>query len=113
MCGLVGVVGPPAENTTEEALLRALASVGHRGPDVMRTERHPCAAVGHSRLRIRDVRAEADQPFYSRDRTILTLFNGEVYNFRSLRSELIARHNVVFETDCDTEVVARGFEEWG
>ena len=70
------------------------------------------AVLGHTRLRILDLSAAADQPMSCRNGSLWCSYNGEVYNFHDLRGELSAAGHR-FETTSDTEVVLKGFDEWG
>jgi asparagine synthase (glutamine-hydrolysing) len=107
MCGIAGFAGSDAE-----LLDRMLRSIVHRGPDGQGTEVGPHFSIGMRRLAIVDV-ATGDQPLYSDDRNLALVFNGEIYNARELRAEL-ERKGRRFVTDhSDTEVILRGFEEWG
>ncbi len=115
MCGLGGIVvfdGPPPD--TDE-LRRMGDALRHRGPDAegIRIDAAGSPAVGlvHRRLSIIDLSEVADQPLPNEDGRILALLNGEIYNFRELRSVLEGRHT--FRSQGDTEVLAHGYEEWG
>jgi len=88
----------------------------HRGPDMegyhMSSEddaRH--IALGFRRLSIIDL-SDGAQPMYNEDGSVVCVFNGEIYNFMTLRDELIAKGHV-FRTKCDTEVLLHGYEEYG
>ncbi|MSQ61115.1 MAG: asparagine synthase (glutamine-hydrolyzing) [Dehalococcoidia bacterium] len=112
MCGIAGIVhfdGRSPSSETVEGMIRLLA---HRGPDGERTWSCPEAALGHARLRIIDLSPASDQPFLSEDGKTALVYNGEVYNYRELRTELASRGHV-FRTAGDTEVVLRAYEEWG
>jgi asparagine synthase (glutamine-hydrolysing) len=88
--------------------------VAHRGPDHAGVWRSNDGQVclGHRRLAIIDLSPDANQPFISRDGRFVITFNGEVYNFRSLRDELRSR-GIVFDTQSDTEVLVEAFRQWG
>ena len=110
MCGFGGVVdlrrGPPASlGSVADALAR-------RGPDARNEWREgPCALV-HCRLRVLDLSARADQPMASDIARVVVVYNGEIYNFRELRSELQAA-GWSFSTSSDTEVLLAGYHAWG
>jgi asparagine synthase (glutamine-hydrolysing) len=107
MCGIAGFAGSDRDRL--EAMLR---SIVHRGPDGQGTDVGEHFSIGMRRLAIVDV-ATGDQPMYSDDRNLALVFNGEIYNAPELRRELVA-HGRRFVTDhSDTEVILRGFEEWG
>jgi asparagine synthase (glutamine-hydrolysing) len=107
VCGIAGFAGSDPELL--EAMLR---SIVHRGPDGQGTEVGEHFSIGMRRLAIVDV-ATGDQPLYSDDGNLALVFNGEIYNARELRSELIAKGHRFVTDHSDTEVILRGFEEWG
>jgi asparagine synthase (glutamine-hydrolysing) len=111
MCGVCGMAG--GSETERVLFVRAsTANLFHRGPDAEGIKVLDGAVLGHSRLRILDLSEAADQPMSCRNGTLWCSYNGEVYNFQKLRSELlVAGHH--FETSSDTEVVLKGFDEWG
>jgi len=84
----------------------------HRGPDSGHRFAEPGAAMVFRRLAILDPEPRADQPFRDASGRYVLVFNGEIYNFRSLRRELEAK-GVRFKTSGDTEVIAEGFARWG
>lgn len=106
MCGICGTVGD-----ADEARVRAMTdSIGHRGPDgdgircfPARGGRVP-AALGHRRLSVIDPTPRGAQPMSYGDARYWITYNGELYNFRELRTEL-ERDGFGFHTDCDTEVL--------
>src|SRR5262249_17064115 len=109
MCGIAGFthfVRPfPSERIQE-----AVASIIHRGPDDQSAWQSSVVSLGATRLRVIDPHAGA-QPIVSDNKDYVLVFNGEVYNHRELRRELIARGHR-FHTSCDTEVVLHAFMEW-
>jgi asparagine synthase (glutamine-hydrolysing) len=112
MCGIVGAVSrDPVDRKLVEQMRDRLA---HRGPDAVglwsTEDRRVC--LGHRRLSIVDLSAEANQPFVSSDGRFVVMNNGEIYNFRALRDELSAQ-GVVFRTSSDTEVLVEAFRCWG
>ena len=107
MCGIAGFWGPP-----DEPLLRAMnACIVHRGPDGDGFLTDPCASLGMRRLAIIDIEG-GDQPIGNEDGRVQCVYNGEVYNYRELRSELEAAGHR-FRTRSDTEVIVHAYEEWG
>lgn len=108
MCGIVGVVGPRANRKLAEEMC---AQVYHRGPDSDGFFLRPGVALGMRRLSIIDL-AGGDQPIHNENRTIWTVFNGEIYNFQSLRKDLKARGHR-FYTNGDTELLVHCYEEYG
>lgn len=107
MCGIAGFTGAP----DAELLASMLALIEHRGPDDHGTFEHPAATLGHRRLSIIDL-DHGHQPMAVAGDQLQIVYNGEVYNFRELRSELEAAGHS-FETNCDTEVVLAAYAEWG
>lgn len=110
MCGILGVVGPGAESLTDQSLVDALDLLRHRGPDAGAVWRDRNVALGHRRLAIIDLAARAEQPM-SRG-ALKVVFNGEIYNFRSIRREL-EQLGHGFITTSDTEVLAAAWQQWG
>ncbi len=112
MCGIAGFLncnGRPVQRTALERMTRVLA---HRGPDGEALWVDGALGLGHRRLAIIDLSAAAAQPMLSGDGRYAITYNGEVYNFRELRSELAARGRR-FHTTSDTEVVLEAIAEWG
>lgn len=113
MCGIAGFVSVQGWDTAAENLPVAVTRLRHRGPDGQglwqTSDRH--VGLAHARLAILDVAGGA-QPLTNEDGTVVTTFNGEIYNHVELRRELEARGHY-FSTDCDTEVLVHGYEEWG
>ncbi len=109
MCGIAGVV---SANPIEAALLDDMARrLAHRGPDGQ--GRHVAGNVGllHTRLAIIDLEGGA-QPLYNEDRSLVLVANGEIYNYRELRSELeTLGHRFATHSDCET--ILHGYEAWG
>lgn len=83
----------------------------HRGPDGDGFYIDEDLSMVNRRLAIID-RAGGDQPIYNEDKTIVVVYNGEIYNYRELREELEAKGHV-FKTHSDTEIIVHGYEEWG
>ncbi|MBI3522183.1 MAG: asparagine synthase (glutamine-hydrolyzing) [Chloroflexi bacterium] len=108
MCGINGIVGPRASPERMRAMRDRIA---HRGPDSAGEYLDDHAALGVRRLRIIDI-AHGDQPIANETRTVWTVFNGEIYNYRELRRELEAAGHR-FATASDTEVVVHLYESHG
>ena len=118
MCGIAGAVWwNDQETVTREVLQRMTDAISHRGPDaeghlyVERTQQSPGVGLGHRRLSIIDV-AGSRQPLGNEDGQIQIVFNGEIYNYRELRADLVQRGHT-FATDGDTEVIVHLYEEYG
>lgn len=112
MCGIAGYLnldGAPAERRIVEAMRDAIA---HRGPDGAGVHLDGALGLGHRRLSIIDLREIASQPMDSPDGRWTIIYNGELYNFRELRTEL-EREGWLFRTQSDTEVLLAGAVVWG
>jgi len=112
MCGIVGIFDTRERRPIDRDLLNRMnESQHHRGPDEGGLHSEPGIGLGHRRLSIIDL-ASGQQPLYDDDRTAVIVYNGEVYNFQSLRAELEAQDHR-FHTTCDTEVVLHAWQAWG
>ena len=112
MCGIVGILDiRGARPIDREALRRMNESQHHRGPDEGELYLEPGLGMGHRRLSIIDI-ATGQQPFRSADGSMTLVFNGEIYNYRTLRDELVAQGHV-FRTKSDTEVIMQAYQAWG
>lgn len=112
MCGIAGIAAfqgaaPPSIGQ----ISRMCDTIVHRGPDSEGLDVRDNVALGMRRLAIIDI-AGGSQPVFNADRTVRTVFNGEIYNFRELRRELEQRGHR-FTTSSDTEVLVHGYVEWG
>lgn len=108
MCGIAGFMGQ-VENRAE--VIRNMTEViTHRGPDSDGFFTDDNISMGFRRLSIIDLGA-GHQPIYNEDKSLVLTFNGEIYNYKDLRKELIAKGHK-FYTDTDSEVLVHGFEEW-
>jgi asparagine synthase (glutamine-hydrolysing) len=115
MCGITGWVEFGRDLTPEREVLEAMTgALGNRGVDGRGVWLHGCAGLGHTRTAIIDVAGGAQPMVAAEDGRVLAVisYNGEVYNFTSLRSELQARGHR-FRTRSDTEVVLRSYLQWG
>lgn len=112
MCGIAGVVNFNNSSAISHGLLENMVNtLYHRGPDEAGMAIHGPAALGMRRLSIIDL-SGGSQPIYNEDKSIWTVFNGEIYNFPELKKELISKGHV-FKTNTDTEVIVHGYEEYG
>ncbi len=107
MCGIVGLIATP----WQESAAAALATIRSRGPDEQQLWHGLDACLGNTRLAVIDP-AGGHQPMQSADARYVLVHNGEIYNFRELRAELEARGQV-FTTRSDTEVLLHGYAAWG
>ncbi len=108
MCGIAGIYGLEDKNL----LIKMLDSIKYRGPDDQGIFIDKDCSIGHVRLNIIDLTSAGRNPVYNEDKTILVVYNGEIYNFRSLRKELEIKHHI-FYSKTDTEVIVHAYEEWG
>ncbi len=112
MCGIAGIIGTRAVNAHAVKAMTDL--MAHRGPDGEGIWISPDHRVcfGHRRLAIIDVSDHGAQPMHSPDTTLTITYNGEIYNYRELQSELKAL-GVSFSTESDTEVLLAAYRQWG
>jgi asparagine synthase (glutamine-hydrolysing) len=112
MCGIAGVIPrDPARLPDRQQIDRMVERLHHRGPDDVGVVTRPGVGLGLKRLSIIDV-AGGRQPLNNEDSSITFVGNGEIYNYRVLREELIG-HGHRFATGSDMEVVVHGYEVWG
>ena len=108
MCGICGVAGgDPSQG--RDLVLRMCGAMAHRGPDDAGTVQHDDVVLGMRRLSIIDL-AGGHQPMANEDSTVWVVQNGEIYNHRELREQLVAAGHR-FATQSDTEVLVHGYEE--
>ena len=110
MCGFVGFTNQISDNGT--VLKKMMDSIVHRGPDAEGAFGDSNICLGFRRLSIVDI-SDGNQPMFNEDKSLVLVFNGEIYNHMEIRKKLIeAGHK--FSTDhSDTEVLIHGFEEYG
>lgn len=115
MCGIAGLIAPDPE----PLIGPMLETIEHRGRDDKgvfisgsfgNSGLKTC--LGHRRLSIIDTSSSGHQPFFSPDKRFVITYNGEIYNYREIRSKLTAKGHR-FETESDTEVLIKAFETWG
>ena len=112
MCGIAGLLYADSSRTPERGLLQTMGdSIAHRGPDAEGFLIEPGVGLVHRRLSIIDL-AGGTQPIGNEDGSIQVVFNGEIYNFQNLRSELESRGHR-FRTKSDTDVLVHLYEEMG
>ena len=112
MCGIVGIWDSRGTRpVARELLVRMNESQHHRGPDETGLHLAPGVGLGHKRLSIIDL-ATGQQPLFNEDRSVVVVYNGEIYNYRELIPELSALGHV-FRTRSDTEVIVHAWEQWG
>lgn len=112
MCGITGIFYPyQSEAPSSDQLQRMTSVLVHRGPDDGSWYIDGQVGLGHRRLSIIDV-AGGKQPLFNENRSKAIVFNGEIYNFQELRKNLLEKGHH-FETQSDTEVILRAYEEYG
>jgi asparagine synthase (glutamine-hydrolysing) len=113
MCGFAGLLRWDGLLPEDGARVRAAADVlTHRGPDGSGFHADSKIALGFRRLKIIDLSPAGDQPMSNEDGSLWIVFNGEIYNYRELREELL-KHGHTFKSQSDTEVLLHGYETWG
>ena len=109
MCGIVSIIGKDA---TESSVTGALSVLTHRGPDDHGTMVFPGAVLGQTRLAIIDLSPSGHQPMMDNKKNVAITFNGEIYNYKELRTELeVLGHS--FSTQSDTEVILKAYAQYG
>lgn len=112
MCGIVGFVDPTMTKLEKQPVItKMMDRIKHRGPNSSGEYVNDDVALGFRRLSIIDL-AGGSQPILNEDETKAIIYNGEIYNFKPLREELI-KDGHTFRTHADTEVVLHGYEQWG
>ncbi|HKR61718.1 MAG TPA: asparagine synthase (glutamine-hydrolyzing) [Pyrinomonadaceae bacterium] len=112
MCGIAGLVGNHDRAEAASLVAAMLSSVAHRGPDGEGIETWESAVLGHRRLAIFDLSELGRQPMMSPSGDVGIVFNGAIYNFRELWSELEGQ-GYAFKSQTDTEVMIHGYDAWG
>ena len=107
MCGFAGFYGQEKEK--EEILQNMLRTIVHRGPDSEGKYLDEDIALGFRRLSIVDLSEHGNQPMFNEDKSLVLVFNGEIYNFKELRAELLEKGHI-FANNSDSEVLLHGFE---
>lgn len=112
MCGIAGIIHTEGLKPVDpERVRRMCDAIAHRGPDGEGVWTAPGVGLGHRRLSIIDL-AGSPQPMLAAEGDAAIVFNGEIYNYRELRSDLIAL-GATFRTDGDTEVILQAWRHWG
>lgn len=113
MCGILGMYGPnDGKPQYADAVQAALPQMHHRGPDDTRVWADDEVVLGFSRLSIIDIEGSA-QPMPYDDGRYHIIFNGEIYNYLELRSQLTEEFGATFATDGDTEAIVAAYKYWG
>ena len=107
MCGINGF------NFVNEDLIRKMnESTKHRGSDDDGFFISKNWSIGHNRLSIVDLSENGHQPMFNRNKSLAIIFNGEIYNFKEIKKELLDK-GYKFFSKTDTEVILYSYEEWG
>lgn len=112
MCGFVGFIHGTQPFQYKNFMKQMLETIVHRGPDSDGIYSDEKVTLGFRRLSILDLSTAASQPFSTENEDIVLVFNGEIYNYRELREELIS-YGHTFQTTSDTEVLLKGYIEYG
>jgi asparagine synthase (glutamine-hydrolysing) len=111
MCGIAGVILPHHVASPRSVVQEMVASIRHRGPDGSTFLDQGPMALGMCRLSINDLEG-GTQPLFNRSKSVAVFYNGEIYNYGSLRAELEA-NGVEFRTHCDGEVICHLYDRYG
>lgn len=110
MCGIVGFTNSIDNSNT--VIEKMMDRIKHRGPDAEGKYVDDGIALGHRRLSIIDVSSQGDQPIFNEDKSLVLIFNGEIYNYHDIRKKLVESGHI-FMTNTDSEVLIHGYEEYG
>ncbi len=111
MCGIAGIVSW-GQAPDLDTVKRMATTIRHRGPDANGLWSGGSAVLAHRRLSVIDLSVDANQPMVDPESGLVIVFNGEIYNFRSIRKELEQR-GVKVVTNSDTEILLKAYREWG
>ncbi len=109
MCGFCGYINK--KEKSKEEIKKMTDAISHRGPDDENYYIDNFIAMGFRRLSIIDLK-NGRQPMSNEDDSMVITFNGEIYNFKSIKEDLISKGHI-FKTNADTEVILHGYEEYG
>ena len=112
MCGIAGIINLNQQSVSPVLLKKMTDSIAHRGPDGDGHWIDKNVGIGHRRLSIIDLSSGGHQPMISKNGRLILSYNGEIYNYRELRTELQAL-GCEFTSNSDTEVVLVALEKWG
>ncbi len=109
MCGILAII---SNTINRDSFINSLNSLNHRGPDNSGYHFTRDIGLGHKRLSILDQSSRGNQPMCDEKKRVYVTYNGEIYNFKIVRSALMKK-GYCFTSDTDTEVLTRGYLEWG
>lgn len=110
MCGITGIIKKNSGQNIDLAIQKMTLALQHRGPDACGFYFGKKVALGHRRLSIIDLTTAANQPIKDRTERYILVFNGEIYNYQHIRSQI---GSYPFQSNSDTEVVLAAFIKWG
>src|ERR1700748_3825638 len=110
MCGIAGIINFGKETAEGSLIQKMTDAMAHRGPDADSYFIEGAVALGHRRLSIIDLSSAANQPFTDASGRYVIVFNGEMYNYREVRSLL---GDYPFRTNGDTETLIAAYAKWG
>lgn len=107
MCGITGF------SWEDKSLIKKMTfCIAHRGPDSSGYFTDKNISLGHRRLSIIDLSPKGNQPMINESKSLVIVFNGEIYNFKEIKSKII-KEGLKFKSDSDTEVILRGYQIYG
>lgn len=113
MCGIVGILKTEQLDKSDiKALNAGVQKLNKRGPDFQNSFHKDHVGFGHARLSILDVSDQGHQPMFDEDKSVMIVFNGEIYNFKSIKEELTAL-GYSFKSTGDTEVILKAYKHFG
>src|SRR5688572_17232611 len=110
MCGIAGIIQWKSQSNLSEAIKSMTNRIAHRGPDAEGYYVDDAIALGHRRLSIIDLSEAANQPMADHTNRYLIIDNGEIYNYREVKSEIT---DYPFRTESDSEVILAAYAKWG
>jgi len=111
MCGIAGSVSQKKTNSQKKQIMKMLLKMKHRGPDHLKISSSSNFCGGYVRLAINDLMS-GNQPFYSNDKDIIVYYNGEIYNYKTIK-EFLKSKGYKFDTHCDGEILPSLYQEVG
>lgn len=111
MCGIAGIYGSMASAARDKAVHALSHGLAHRGPDGKGLYEDRSIALVHTRLSIIDLSEQGNQPLYNEDRSLVLVCNGEIYNYKEIKAELLAKGHT-FCSGSDSEVILHLYEEY-
>jgi asparagine synthase (glutamine-hydrolysing) len=112
MCGITGIY---KSNPSNDDLVAMTEAIKHRGPDAFGYYINDNVALGHRRLSILDLSVNGNQPMFSHCKRYVMVYNGEIYNYQEIASELQSQYQsqISFKSSSDSEVILEAYVKWG